>query len=368
MTSRPPIRDRLALLAGAVGCALALGGCESVIAPAAQARHPAPGKLVEVEPHRRIQIDCRGEGSPTVVFQAGGDVLGSLAWSPVLDRVAADTRACAYSRAGLMWSDPDPRPFEPQQVAQDLHGALAAAGEHGPYVLVGHSRGGLYNLIYAGLYPEEVAGFVFVDSSHPDQETKLAAAGIPRPPYVSAGRDVALAFGWTGVLRLAHKASDPSIAEPVEAFYPKSAAADAREARRRDATLAAAGTYRDLRNWPLVVLARELPELTKARAEADAGNAYLLSSDGTAAPLVQAPEGEKVWRALEADLAGWSSRGRLEIVPNSNHAFFFTRPDVVAGAVNEVLAAARMMRRPTQQPGLRFRSGQPEGPANRPYP
>ena len=60
-------------------------------------------------------------------------------------------------------------------------------------------------------------------------------------------------------------------------------------------------------------------------------------------------------RGLEADLAGWSSRGRLEVVPNSNHAFFFTRPQVVVDAVNEVLAAARVARRPTQQPGLRFR-------------
>jgi pimeloyl-ACP methyl ester carboxylesterase len=290
-----------------------------------------------------------------VVFQSGGDVLGALAWTPVHDRIAANARACAYSRAGIMWSDPDPRPFTPEQVAQDLHTALERAGETGPYVLVAHSRGGLYNLIYAGLYPEQIAGLVFVDSSHPDQEAKFAAAGIAKSPYVSPAQELGLAFAWTGVMRLANSPTDPSVEGPVRAYYPKSAAANAREARARDASMAKAGKYRDLRNWPVVVLARELPELTKARADEDAANAYLLSSDGANAPLVRAPEGERVWRGLEADLSGWSSRGRLEVVPNSNHAFFFTRPQVVVDAVNEVLAAARVARRLTQQPGLRFR-------------
>jgi pimeloyl-ACP methyl ester carboxylesterase len=331
-----------------------LSACESVIAAQAEPKYPPPGKLVEVAPGRRIQIDCRGEGSPTVVFQSGGDVLGSLAWTPVQDRIAANARACAYSRAGVMWSDPDPRPFAPEQVAQDLHAALDAAGETGPYVLVAHSRGGLYNLIYAGMYPDQVTGLVFVDSSHPDQELKFAEAGVPKSPYVSASQELGLAFAWTGVMRLAPYPTDPSVEGPVRAFYPKSAAANAREARQRDASMAVAGRYRDLRNWPVVVLARELPELTKARADDDAANAYLLSSDGTNAPLVRAPEGEKVWRNLETDLAGWSSRGRIEIVPNSNHAFFFTQPQVVADAVNEVLAASRVRHRPMQQPGLRF--------------
>lgn len=346
---------RIALLAATLATWSLLSACESIIAANSEPKYPAPGKLVEVAPGRRIQIDCRGTGSPTVVFQSGGDVLGSLAWSPVHDQIAANARACAYSRAGVMWSDPDPRPFAPEQVAQDLHAALDAAGEGGPYVLVAHSRGGLYNLIYAGLYPDQIAGLVFVDSSHPDQEAKFAAAGISRTPYVSASQELGLAFAWTGVLRLAPPLSDPPIAASVGAYYPKSAAANAREARQRDLAMAAAGKYRDLRNWPVVVLARELPELTRARADDDAANAYLLSSDGANAPLVRPPEGERVWRALETDLAGWSSRGRLEVVPNSNHAFFFTRPQVVVDAVNEVLAAARVARRPTQQPGLRFR-------------
>jgi pimeloyl-ACP methyl ester carboxylesterase len=362
------LRSRFAFVA-TFAASLMASGCESVIQAQAALDHPVRGKLVEVEKKRtgvrNIQIDCRGEGGPTVVFQSGGDLLGSLAWSPVHDKVASTTRACAYSRAGLMWSDPVSGPFTPEEVARDLHAALDVEGERGPYVLVAHSRGGLYNLIFAGLYPDDVAGFVFADSSHPDQEQRYTAAGIQRVPYVSAGEEAAIALSWTGLMRLQPYPTDPAIASEVQAFQPKSAAANAREARERNATMAAASKYRDLRNWPLIVLARELPEQTAARAEADSRDQYLLADDGTNAPLVNAPKAEEVWRDLQKDIATWSSRGRLVIVPNSNHAFFFTRPDVVVEAVREVVQASRAKVRQPQYPGLktpaqRFRPPYPD--------
>lgn len=324
--------------------ALALSACESIYEAQAVREHPAPGRLVEVGDGRRIQIDCRGEGSPTVVFQSGGDLMGSLGWQPVMEKVSAKSRACAYSRAGILWSDPASGAFTPEEVANDLHAALKAAGEAGPYLLVSHSRGGLYSMIFAGLYKDEIAGMVFADSSHPDQEAKFKEAGLSVGEYVSPAQELALTFKWTGLMRTATYPADPSIADQVNAFYPKSAEANAREARQRSATMAEAGKHRDLQNWPVVVLARELPQQTQARQRADAHDAYLLSADGLVAGA-DTPESEIVWRRLQADLATWSSRGRLQIVPESNHAFFFHRPDVVAAAVDEVLAASRVVRR-----------------------
>ncbi|MDZ4760239.1 MAG: alpha/beta hydrolase [Alphaproteobacteria bacterium] len=338
------IRRKRAMLLAVFLCSLA-SGCESLIAAEAERRFPVEGQMVDVGGGRQIQIDCRGAGAPTVVFQSGGDMIGSLAWAPVHDRIAEGARTCAYSRAGILWSDPDEGQFMPEDVARDLHAALGAAGERPPYVLVAHSRGGLYNLIFAGLYGEEIAGLVFADASHPDQEAYLSFAGHSTGGYVSAGQEVALALKWTGLMRLSPYPADPSIADRVRAFYPKSAQANAREARRRGETLAVAGKYRDLRNWPVVVLARELPEQTRARENLDARNAYLLARDGRDPDLIDAPEDEIVWRRLQANLSTWSSRGRLEIVPNSNHAFFFFRPDVIVDAVNEVLAATRVVRR-----------------------
>jgi pimeloyl-ACP methyl ester carboxylesterase len=328
----------------ALPAALLAGGCESFLAAEAAKEHPVKGQLVEVDDGRRIQIDCRGSGGPTVVFQSGGDMLGSLGWTPAMELVSKNARACAYSRAGILWSDPAHGQFEPEEVAHDLHAALGAAGETPPYVLVAHSRGGLYNLIYAGLYRDEVAGMVFADSSHPDQEAKFREAGLPTGNYVSSTQELGLALRWTGLMRLAPYPADASISAEVNAFYPKSANANAREARGRSRTLEVAGRYRDLQNWPVVVLARELPEQTQARRTADSHDAELLSADGLDAGI-STPENEVVWRKLQADLATWSSRGRLQIVPESNHAFFFFKPEVVAGAVNEVLAASRVVRR-----------------------
>ncbi|HEX5007627.1 MAG TPA: alpha/beta hydrolase [Hyphomonadaceae bacterium] len=336
----------------ALPATLLAGGCESFLAAEAAREHPVRGKLVEVDKGRRIQIDCRGEGGPTVVFQSGGDTLGSLGWTPAMELVSKNARACAYSRAGILWSDPATGAFEPEEVAQDLHAALEAAGEKPPYVLVAHSRGGLYNMIYAGLYRDEVVGMVFADSSHPDQEDKFHEAGISTGNYVSPAQELGLALRWTGLMRLAPYPADPSISDEVNAFYPKSASANAREARGRSRTLEVAGRYRDLQNWPVVVLARELPEQTQAREVADAHDAELLSADGLDAGI-STPENEVVWRKLQADLATWSSRGRLQIVPESNHAFFFFKPEVVAGAVNEVLAATRVVRREQLPPGGR---------------
>ena len=157
-------RAQAILFALALPCLASLAGCESFLAAEAEKSHPVQGRLVDVG-GRRIQIDCRGEGGPTVVFQSGGDMLGSLAWKPVLEKISKSARACAYSRAGILWSDPASGAFKPEDAARDLHAALGAAGEKPPYVLVAHSRGGLYNMIFAGLYKDEIAGMVFADSS-----------------------------------------------------------------------------------------------------------------------------------------------------------------------------------------------------------
>jgi len=344
------LRARGLVLALALPCLPLLSACESFFAAEAARSYPVQGQLVDVGNGRRIQIDCRGENGPTVVFQAGGDMLGSLGWKPVLEKISKNARACAYSRAGILWSDPATGLFKPEDVARDLHAALEAAGEKPPYVLVAHSRGGLYNMIFAGLYRDEIAGLVFADSSHPDQDVRFREAGFPAGEYVTPAQEIGLALKWTGLMRLSPYPADPSISDEVKAFLPKSAEANARESRGRNKTLATAGLYRDFQNWPVVVLARELPEQSQARRQADAHEAYLLSPDGLDADA-DTPVNEVVWRKLQADLATWSSKGRLQIVPDSNHAFFFFKPDVVVSAINEVLAAARVIRRPAPLPG-----------------
>src|SRR5215203_2776479 len=154
---------RAAIGVAALGTIALLSGAsyEQLMRRRALQTHPVPGRLVDVGGGRRIQIDCRGAGAPTVVLESGLDNLGSLSWTAVHDSLARTTRVCAYSRAGIMWSDASPAPFDLTSMADDLHRALAAAGESAPWVVVGHSIGGPYAMSFAHAYPSEVKGLVF---------------------------------------------------------------------------------------------------------------------------------------------------------------------------------------------------------------
>src|SRR5215210_6539689 len=117
----------------------------------------------------RLHINCVGQGNPTVVLDAGSGGM-SAHWVRVQREVSGTTRVCAYDRAGMGWSEMGPDPRDAKQITSELHTLLKGAGIEGPYVLVGHSFGGMYMQTYAARYPDEVAGVVLVDSStDPDQ-------------------------------------------------------------------------------------------------------------------------------------------------------------------------------------------------------
>jgi pimeloyl-ACP methyl ester carboxylesterase len=143
-------------------------GFETVHAAAGAGTSPAQGQLVDVGGHR-LFLNCTGEGSPTVVIEPGaGQTSADLPLiAPV---VAGNTRVCVYDRAGRGWSDPVNTPQDAAQIATDLHTLLQRGNEPGPYVLAGHSFGGLYALTFAARYPAEVAGLVLVDSTAPVSE------------------------------------------------------------------------------------------------------------------------------------------------------------------------------------------------------
>ncbi len=160
---------------------------QDVTAPQVADEYPAPGRTFAVGDHR-LHIDCRGEGGPTVVLVSG---LGefSASWSRITEQVGDTTRVCAYDRAGQGWSDDVDEPQDGVAAAADLHNLLFAAGEQGPFVLVGHSIGGPYALTYAAHYPEHVAGMVLLDSSSPRQFDELPAYPLQ---YASMKRGLSL--------------------------------------------------------------------------------------------------------------------------------------------------------------------------------
>jgi pimeloyl-ACP methyl ester carboxylesterase len=133
-------------------------------------RFPQRGRLVQAG-SIRMNIDCRGTGSPTVILESGSGG-PSVDWLMVQPEVAKFARVCSYDRAGYGLSDSGPEPRSSLQIAHELQQLLLAAGEKGPYVLVGHSMGGYDIRVYTGLYPNDVAGMVLADASHEDQDVR----------------------------------------------------------------------------------------------------------------------------------------------------------------------------------------------------
>ncbi len=144
----------------------ALGGAYEVIGRATEPSVAMRGELVDVGAYR-LHLECTGTGAPTVILEPGGGASGAtLDW--ITPEVARHTTVCVYDRAGKGWSDAAQTAPDGAQIATDLHTLLERADVAGPYVLAGHSFGGLYVMRYAAQYPDEVAGMVLIDSTTPN--------------------------------------------------------------------------------------------------------------------------------------------------------------------------------------------------------
>ena len=197
----------LYLVLAVLGIAAGGGGYETVRESVDARAYPPPGQLVDVGGHR-LHLSCTGSGSPTVVLEPGqGGVSLDLAW--ITPAIARDSRVCVYDRAGRGWSDAADGPQDGAQIAADLHTLLDRAHVPGPYVLAGHSFGGLYVQSFAAQFPDDVAGLVLLDSTAP----KPGPARPPRNSDNVLGRVSALvpAVAHLGVGRLIAQSSYGSL-------------------------------------------------------------------------------------------------------------------------------------------------------------
>lgn len=266
-----------------------------------------PGRLYDIG-GIRLHMTCMGEGGPTVILDAG---LGgfSLEWLAIQRRLADSVQTCAYDRAGYGWSDTGPSPRTTSQINGEFERLLNAARLQPPYLLVGHSFGG-YNIQYfAKANPEQVAGIVLIDSSHPDQ-----AERIPEVPVREArsGRPNIVTFF-----------NNPEIFDK----YPE----DVRDRARRVITS----------RRTVITQQRELANFTYSGSEVD-----FLGDNFPDVPLVVITRGrqewpdnplgvsrEQQWREMQEELAELSPRGRQVYAEHSGHMIHLDQPELVADII-----------------------------------
>ncbi len=248
---------------------------------------------------RRLYLECAGQGSPTVILEAGAGRAHDT-WDAVWSALTTLTRVCRYDRAGIGQSERGPRPRTVQDVVTDLHALLRAAPVSGPYLLVGHSLGGLIVRLYAGLHPEEVVGLVLLDSSHPDQLDRERTVFLTRRSGESES-----------VQAFRAESLNPNPARHIEGIDLQASVAQVRVAPIPT-------------GLPIVVVSRGKPSDWP---------------DDFPADLVA--DLEHVWRGLQSDLLQLSRDAKHLIATQSSHFIQFDEPQLVVEAIRSAIAAAR---------------------------
>ena len=307
---------------------------------------PAPGKLVALSGHR-LHVNCTGKGKPTVVIENGlGDF--SFDWNLVQTRVASFTRVCTYDRAGYAWSDPGPKPRTFAQLNLELHDALTKLGEHGPFVLVGHSYGGPVARNFTLTYPKDVAAVVFVDAAHeglrvpigPKKTLRLGedAKGIPIP----AARE-SLDRADTPTIRAEDLPAELKQLDPMFKVLPESQQQMQLWAQQQPGVYDAqqsetqwSGEY--FAKWlasPQAGTLGDIPVMVLSRAEGGYTDADL---DIPAAQYEQErKDGQRKLVLL--------SRNSRQVVLHSGHNMNLEVPEAVTNAIREVVDAVRLRKK-----------------------
>ena len=275
--------------------------------------NPPPGVL-DVVNGRQMHLLCKGQGSPAVILESG--ILStSLGWTSVIEDIASFARVCAYDRAGYAWSEAGPEPRTISNITRELRDLLRTTHVDPPYVLVGHSFGGLVVQLYASRFPNEVAGMVLVDSAHPD----LAR----RSGHLERTGGVASRLKLLAPLGIARLMIDTPSGNPESRPY--SVRAMEKE------VLATTRSFR--------AVASEMEGLPESLSQT-AENRPRLGRK----PLVVLTEGQRrmeFWHAMQEQFTELSDSSEWQVVNGAGHFIHQDEPDIVVDAVRRVVESAR---------------------------
>ncbi len=270
-----------------------------------------------------------GAGSPTVILESGFGV-GSLAWGRAQGRIAQVTRVCAYDRAGYGFSDPGPLPRDGAAIARDLDRGLRSAGIRGPYVVVGHSAGGLYARLFAARRRRDIIGLIFVDTSVEHQTQRFAAL---------------FGAGVGSLEGVRHRAADCLAATEAPAHDEGAAARAECLQRAGGAGVAPGALYAPFWRTELSEL-DTLFDATSSQVDRvgallhDVPAIVLTAADSDGPRPEAEAQGAVAWQRFHGELAASFDHGEQRLV-KSSHLMMNDRPEVVAEAAIALTLAAR---------------------------
>lgn len=300
---------------------------------------PAPGKLIDVGGYS-LHLYCTGEGGPAVILDAGlGD--WSINMANLQEQIAEFTQVCTYDRAGYGWSEEGPEPRTSQQIVDELAALLENGEVEPPYILAGHSFGGVNVMMFAAQHPELVEAVVLLDASHPEQ---MDALNAEVPEIVALEESAAVAY--QSMLEMA-EAGAPVPQELLDAFrpqgitdeqfeiwsqvavQPKGLRAMIGEMESLNDSLAQAQEIDTLGDIPLVVIAHGV-KLGDMMTDED------LAAMGVTREIMDTYEA--LWRGFQEDYLTYSTDSTLIIADESHHYVYVTQPDLVVEAIQELIS------------------------------
>jgi pimeloyl-ACP methyl ester carboxylesterase len=300
-------------------------------------RPEPPGMMVPVNGHQ-MHIYCSGAESalPTIVLE-GANMGLSPFYRNLQESVARQVRVCSYDRAGIAWSEPGAGPRDAKTIASELHVLLQEADVRPPFLLAGHSLGGLFALRYAHDYPDEVAALALLDSSHPDQNRLLpdATDDIANEMKILARLRWLLRLGASHIYnpyRAQLKPLPPAAFREALYFTHQPSMVDAimGETAARPASMAEAGEVKSLGSMPLLVVSRGITYEPNPEASAEDNERRKRIAEG--------------WIQLHREYLALSTQSRYLVVPGSNHYTLVSErafADQVAAEIVKLAEAAR---------------------------
>lgn len=295
-------------------------------------------QLVDVGGGRRINLYCRGTGSPAIIFDSGlGD--STVAWALVQPTISKNNATCSYDRAGMGFSEAETRPSTASNDVDDIHRALQVAGVRPPYILVGHSAGGLAVRVFADRYRDEVVGMVLVDPSHEDQASRYAALRATEGRAASQNNKIdrtCLNAIKGGEIPTDSPLYTQCVGEPDPRFsqaingailgyqaklkYQAAVASEMQNFAGASADQTRA-TRRNFGDMPIIVLSAPFPRWKFTHEQMDKRNV--------------------IKDQLHKELAAMSSHGINEFITGTSHLISYDRPEIVIEAIQQALTVSR---------------------------